>query len=70
MDTVSDNVKISESTIVADDRFDRQERTIGREAMRQLFHTRILLVGLGGLGVEIGRFHSFIYLYFFVLSVH
>ncbi len=35
--------------------YDRQERVIGKEAMQKLFETKILLIGLGGLGVEIAK---------------
>ncbi|KAL0487513.1 ubiquitin-activating enzyme E1 [Acrasis kona] len=33
-------------------RYDRQERVIGRAAMKNLSETKVLVVGLGGLGVE------------------
>jgi molybdopterin/thiamine biosynthesis adenylyltransferase len=35
-------------------RYDRQERVIGKEAMKRLSETKILIVGMGGLGVETG----------------
>jgi molybdopterin/thiamine biosynthesis adenylyltransferase len=39
-------------------RYDRQERVIGKEAMKRLSETKILIVGLGGLGIETGSINS------------
>ena len=38
------------------DRYDRQVRTIGRDAMQKILQSKTLIVGMGGLGAEIGMF--------------
>jgi ubiquitin-activating enzyme E1 len=38
-----------------DIRYDRQERIIGVEAMKFLKASKVLLVGMGGLGVEVAK---------------
>jgi len=37
------------------DRYDRQARTIGREAMQKILASKTLIVGMGGLGAEIAK---------------
>lgn len=36
-------------------RYDRQERTIGKDAMQYIFNTKCLIVGLNGLGAEVAK---------------
>lgn len=40
-------------------RYDRQERVLGKDAMKKLVNQKILLVGLGGTGVEVGKLSNF-----------
>jgi ubiquitin-activating enzyme E1 len=37
------------------DRYDRQARTIGRDAMQRILRSKTLIVGMGGLGAEIAK---------------
>lgn len=40
----------------ADNLFDRVERVMGAEAMKRMREANVLIVGLDGLGVEIGMY--------------
>jgi molybdopterin/thiamine biosynthesis adenylyltransferase len=40
------------------DKYDRQARVIGVEAMKRIKESKILIVGLGGLGVETGLYFA------------
>ena len=45
---------VHEQTNEERDRYDRQARTIGRDAMQKILASKTLIVGMGGLGAEIG----------------
>lgn len=44
---------------IDEDLHSRQLAVYGREAMKRLFGANILVSGLRGLGVEVGKFYSF-----------
>ena len=50
-----EKVKEGQEQSKGDIRYDRQERIIGVEAMKALKSSKVLLCGMGGLGVEVAK---------------